>query len=300
MMSGMRTLAMLLTFFVVQPATPPAAPSAAPAQAPAKHVAEWRGAPRAEWQELFNGKNLDGWVVKFFHHELGDNYADTFRVENGAIRVMYDKYGDFGTRFGHLFYKQKLSHYVLALEYRFFGEQVKGGPDYARLNSGVMMHSQAPESILKEQDWPISVEAQFLAGGRTTMNVCTPGTEIFMNGQMVKAHCTNSSSRKYGDEGWIAVEVEVIGGETIRHLIDGVTVLEYQKPSIGGGVANGWDPAIKKDGTLLTEGYIGLQAESQPVEFRNIRLLNLSGCMNPSSPAYRKYFVHRDDSRCTK
>ena len=131
---------------------------------------------------LFNGRNLDGWVVKFAHHEVGDNYADTFRVENGAIRVMYDKYDDFGARFGHLFYKQKLSHYVLALEYRFFGEQVKGGPSYAKLNSGVMVHSQAPETILKDQDWPISVEAQFLAGDRTTMNVCTPGTEIFMNG----------------------------------------------------------------------------------------------------------------------
>jgi hypothetical protein len=298
MMSGMRIFALLLTLFVVHPAAQPATPAQAPA--PAKLAAPWRNAPRADWQELFNGKNLDGWVVKFAHHELGDNYADTFRVENGVIRVMYDKYGDFGTRFGHLFYKQKLSHYVLALEYRFFGEQAKGGPSYAKLNSGVMMHSQAPESILKEQDWPISVEAQFLAGDRTTMNVCTPGTEIYMNGQMVKAHCTNSSSRKYGDEGWIAVEVEVLGGESIRHLIDDVVVLEYQKPSIGGGVANGWDPAIKKDGTLLTEGYIGLQAESQPVEFRNIRLLNLAGCMTPSSSAYRKYFVHRDDSRCTK
>src|SRR5688572_6173250 len=299
-MSGMRTLAIAIlpALFVAHPAAQPAAqPAATP---PAKHVAEWQNAPRADWQELFNGKNLDGWVVKFAHHELGDNYADTFRVENGVIRVMYDKYGEFGTRFGHLFYKQKVSHYVLALEYRFFGEQAKGGPSYARLNSGVMMHSQAPETILKEQDWPISVEAQFLAGDRTTMNVCTPGTEIYMNGQMVKAHCTNSSSRKYGDEGWISVEVEVLGGESIRHLIDDVVVLEYQKPSIGGGVANGWDPAIKKDGTLLTEGYIGLQAESQPVEFRKIRLLNLAGCMTPSSSAYRKYFVHRDDARCTK
>jgi hypothetical protein len=121
-----------------------------------------------------------------------------------------------------------------------------------------------------------------------------------MNGEMVKAHCTNSSSRKYGDEGWIAVEVEVLGGESIRHLIDGTTVLAYQRPTIGGGVANGWDPAIKKDGTLLTEGYIGLQAESQPVEFRNIRLLNLSGCTDKASRAHRPYFVHGDAARCAK
>ena len=262
--------------------------------------ADWRTAPASDWQAIFNGRNLDGWVVKLAHHEVGDNYGNTFRVENGLIRVMYDKYTDFGARFGHLFYKQKLSHYVVSVEYRFFGEQAKGGPSYARLNSGVMVHSQAPETILKDQDWPISIEAQLLAGGRTTMNVCTPGTEIFMHGEMVKAHCTNSTSKIYPDNDWVTVQVEVLGSERVRHLIDGQTVLEYEKPMIGGGVATGYDPAIKKDGTILDAGYIALQAESQPVEFRNVRLLNLSGCMDRSSPAYRAYFVHRDDSKCTK
>lgn len=278
----MRTLLTLLILFAGQSAAP----------------ADWRSAPPADWQLIFNGRNLDSWVVKLAHHDVGDNYAETFRVENGAIRVMYDKYGDFGARFGHLFYKQELSHYVLALEYRFFGDQARGGPGYARLNSGVMMHSQAPDTILKDQDWPISVEAQFLAGGRTTMNVCTPGTEIFMKGAMLRAHCTNSSSRIYGNDEWVAVEVEVLGSERIRHLIGGQTVLQYERPSIGGGVANGFDPAIKKDGTILERGYIGLQAESQPVEFRNVRLLNLSGCMDRASPAYRAYFVHGDDTHC--
>ncbi len=261
-------------------------------------AADWRTAPASDWQTLFNGRDLDGWVVKFAHHDLGDNYADTFRVVNGVIQVNYDKYTEFGSRFGHLFYKQKLSHYVLALEYHFFGQQAKGGPSYALLNSGVMVHSQAPASILKEQDWPISVEAQFLAGGRTTMNVCTPGTEIFMKGAMVKPHCVNSTSKIYGNDDWVAVEVEVFGSEHVRHLIDRRVVLEYETPTIGGGVATGFDPAIKKDGTVLADGYIGLQAESQPVEFRNIKLLNLSGCMDPKSPKYRAYFVHRDDSKC--
>ena len=261
-------------------------------------AADWRTAPAWDWQTLFNGRDLDGWVVKFAHHDLGDNYADTFRVVNGVIQVNYDKYTEFGSRFGHLFYKQKLSHYVLALEYHFFGQQAKGGPSYALLNSGVMVHSQAPASILKEQDWPISVEAQFLAGGRTTMNVCTPGTEIFMKGAMVKPHCVNSTSKIYGNDDWIAVEVEVLGSEHVRHLIDRQVLLEYETPTIGGGVATGFDPAIKKDGTVLADGYIGLQAESQPVEFRNIKLLNLSGCMDPKSPKYRAYFVHREDTKC--
>ena len=260
--------------------------------------ADWRSAPSSDWGTIFNGRDLDGWVVKLAHHELGDNYAETFRVVNGVIQVNYDKYTEFGSRFGHLFYKQKLSHYVLALEYHFFGQQAKGGPSYALLNSGVMVHSQAPESILKDQDWPISVEAQFLAGGRTTMNVCTPGTEIFMKGAMVKPHCVNSTSKIYGNDDWVAVEVEVLDSEHVRHLIDRQVVLEYETPTIGGGVATGFDPAIKKDGTVLADGYIGLQAESQPVEFRNIKLLNLSGCMDPKSPKYRAYFVHRDDTKC--
>lgn len=229
-----------------------------------------------QWEPIFNGRNLDGWVVKLAHHEVGDNFGDTFRVENGILRVSYDKYPEFGERFGHLFYRKKLSHFRLRIEYRFYGEQMKGGPGYAKLNSGVMFHSQAPETILKDQNWPISVEAQFLAGGRTTMNVCTPGTEIHRNGAMVKPHCLNSTSKVYKDDEWVTVELEVKGGERVRHLIDGQVVLEYEKPMIGGGVALGFDPAMKQDGKLLTEGYIGLQSESQPVEFRKVELMDLS------------------------
>ncbi|MBY0507884.1 MAG: DUF1080 domain-containing protein [Bryobacteraceae bacterium] len=257
---------------------------------------------KEEWRELFNGKNLDGWVVKIAGYDLGDNFGRTFRAEDGVIRVSYDQYPEFGVRFSHLFFKEKFSHYRLSLEYRFTGEQVKGGPSYARLNSGVMIHSQAPATILKDQDWPISVEAQFLSNDgdlkRPTMNVCTPGTEIFMRGEMVKAHCTNSTSKIYRGNGWVKVEVEVHGSDRVRHLIDGETVLQYEKPQIGGGVAHGFDPAIKIDGKLLSEGFIGLQSESHPVEFRNIRLLNLSGCMDPKNRRYKSYFVHRDDAQC--
>ena len=255
-------------------------------------------AGREDWESIFNGKNLDGWVVKLAHHEVGDNFGDTFRVENGLIRVSYDHYPEFNSRFGHLFYRKKLSHFRLRMDYRFYGEQMKDGPPYAKLNSGVMFHSQAPETILKEQNWPISVEAQYLAGGRTTMNVCTPGTEIHRNGEMVKAHCTNSTSKIYANDEWVSIELEVLGAGRVRHFAGGQLVLEYERPMIGGGVAAGFDPAIKKDGTLLSDGYIGLQSESQPVEFRNVELLNLSGCMNPKATNYKSYYVNRDDSGC--
>jgi hypothetical protein len=261
-------------------------------------------ADRKDWVQLFNGKNLEGWVPKFSGFALGENYNDTFRVENGVFKVSYDKWADFGTppHFGHIFYKnQKFSHYIVAVEYRFVGEQVKGGPGWALRNNGVMLHCQAPETMGKDQDFPISVEAQLLGGPptgeRTTANMCSPGTEVFRNGAMVRGHCLTSSSATYRGDQWVRVEIEV-HGDRVRHLIDGKPVLEYEKVQIGGGNVINFDPAVKKDGTPLSEGYIALQAESHPTEFRKIELLNLSGCMNPKAANFKSYYVRRDDSQC--
>ena len=249
---------------------------ARPAASVEQAVTDWRIAPASAWQSLFDGRTLDGWTPKIANHPLGDNYRDTFRAEDGTIRVAYDKYDQFDRQFGHLFYKERLSRYVLSLEYRFVGEQAAGGPPFARRNSGVMLHAQAPGTMGQAQDFPISLEAQFLGGGRTTMNVCTPGTEIVIDGAMVKPHCTDSRSRPYtDDDGWVHAEVEALGGDRIRHYVDGRLVLEYGRPSIGGGVVNGYDPAVKRDGTPVDGGYLALQSESQPIEFRNIRVLRL-------------------------
>lgn len=265
-------------------------------------VSGQRAADRKEWSQLFNGRDLTGWVPKIRGYPLGENYGNTFRVENGVLKVVYDQYDQFDNRFGHLFYKEKFSYYDLVAEYRFVGDQVKNGPSWAIRNNGLMLHSQAPETMGKDQDFPISIEAQLLGGyddkERPTLNVCTPGTEIFMNGAMVRGHCTNSKSQTYRGDQWVRVEVDVQGAEHIRHIIDGQTVLEYDKPQIGGGSVTAFDPAVKVDGTPLTEGYITIQGESAPTEFRKIELLNLSGCMDPKSPKYKSYFVHRDDSKC--
>ena len=255
-----------------------------------------------DWIQLFNGRNLDGWVPKLAGYPLGENFADTFRVENGVLKVSYDKYSAFDNKFGHLFYKQKFSHYILAAEYRFVGNQVPGGPTWGLRNNGLMIHSQSPESMGKEQDFPISIEVQLLGGAATgdrpTANVCTPGTEIFRNGAMVRGHCTNSTSPTFRGDQWVRVEVEVRGSEHIKHMVNGQTVLEYDLPQIGGDGVSKFDPAVKKDGTLLSEGYITIQGESHPTEFRKIELLNLSGCMTPGAPNYKSYFVHRDDTKC--
>ncbi|MDW7690932.1 DUF1080 domain-containing protein [Flammeovirgaceae bacterium SG7u.111] len=232
------------------------------------------------WQILFNGKDLDGWTPKFYHHEVGENYANTFRVVDGAIQVNYDDYNEFNDRYGHLFYKEPFSSYHLKFEYRFTDQWLEDAAKYTYRNSGVMFHSQDPKTILKEQDWPISVEYQMLADAgdgnpRPTGNMCSPGTEIFFEGEMDARHCVQSSSDTYAWDEWVKSDLIVYGDSLVIHLVNGDTVLRYTKPQIGGGVANGFDPAIKIDGTPLTSGYIGLQAEGQGVEFKNIKIKKL-------------------------
>lgn len=233
----------------------------------------------SDWIQLFNGKDLSGWAIKIAGYELHDNYRNTFRVEDGLLKVSYDEYESFDGEFGHLFYREKFSHYILRVEYRFVGEQVPSGPDWAFRNSGAMLHSQSAESMGLDQDFPISIEAQFLGGRgegeRTTANLCTPGTHVEMNGELVTEHCINSSSKTYHGDQWVTVEMEVRGGELIRHVIDGETVIEYAKPVIGGEFLT--DDFPLSEGTPVTEGYVALQAESHPIHFRKVELLDLSG-----------------------
>ncbi|MBY0457194.1 MAG: DUF1080 domain-containing protein [Gemmataceae bacterium] len=229
------------------------------------------------WVPLFNGKNLDGWTPKITGYELGDNHADTFRVEDGILKVSYDKYKEFGGKFGHLFYKDKFSHYRIRVEYRFVGEQCKGGEGWATRNSGVMLHCQDPKTMTKDQKFPVSIEAQLLGGlsnkkSRTTANMCSPGTNIVFEGKLYTTHCLNSKSKTYDGDGWVTVELEVNGSGTIKHFVEGELVLEYEKPQLDPKDADA-KPLIKDEkNLLLEEGYISLQSESHPVEFRKVEI----------------------------
>ncbi|MFW0716987.1 3-keto-disaccharide hydrolase [Pedobacter sp. N23S346] len=233
-----------------------------------------------EWTSLFNGKDIKDWNVKIHHHEYNENYGNTFRVEDGMIRVNYENYGDFNDQFGHLYYKTPFSSYHLKLKYRFVGKLQKGAPSYTLRNSGVMFHSQDPATMPKEQDWPISIEMQFLGGlsdekPRPTGNMCSPGTEIFYQGKLYPDHCLDSKSKTYDGDQWVSAELIVMGDSVIKHIINGDTVLQYSKPQIGGGVANGYDPTIKIDGKALKSGFIALQSEGQPVDFKEIFIKKL-------------------------
>ncbi len=233
-----------------------------------------------EWQSLFNGENLDGWSVKIRGYELGDNFGKTFRVEDGMMKVAYDAYDAFDYRYGHIFYNQPFSSYKLRVEYRFFGDQAPEGEGWAWRNSGIMFHCQSPESMGVDQDFPISIEAQFLGGNgeddRSTMNLCTPGTHVMMADTLFMPHCINSSSPTiHGDE-WVTAELEVYEDSLVRHFVNGIQVMEYTNPTIGGGVVSGYDSLQKADGKALTGGYIALQSESHPIHFRKVEILDLS------------------------
>lgn len=235
-------------------------------------------AAEREWIQLFNGKDLTGWTPKIRYHDLGENYADTFRVEDGVLKVAYDKYpGEFNETFGHLFYKDKFSHYRLRIEYRFVGEQCPGGPGWAFRNSGAMLHGEDPATMAKDQDFPASIEAQFLGGerDRTTANLCTPGTNVVLDGKLHLPHCHNSKSKLYPGDQWVTVELEVHGNGKIRHLIDGEPVLEYEQAQYDERDAHAKELAAKAGTVQITEGTISLQSESHPIEFRKVELMVL-------------------------
>ncbi len=236
-------------------------------------------AQQGQWIQLFNGKNLDGWTPKIRYHQLGDNYGDTFRVEDGLLKVSYSAYDDFSETFGHLFYKDNFSHYRIRCEYRFVGDQCKGGPGWALRNSGIMIHGEDPQTMAKDQDFPVSIEVQLLGGDgkrkRTTANLCTPGTNVVKDAKLFTPHCTNSSSETYHGDQWVTVEVEVRGNEIVKHFVDGKNVLEYYQPQLDERDNHARELAAKAGTIMLSGGTISLQSESHPVEFRKVELMVL-------------------------
>jgi len=269
-----------------------------------------------DWVSLFSGKDLNDWEIKITGHKVGDNYNNTFRVEDSMIRVVYDDYEGFDNEFGHLYYKTPFSYYKIKLDYRFTGNQVEGGADWAKRNNGIMLHSQPAASNSLGQFFPVSIEFQLLGGlsdgnERPTANLCTPGTYVDMNGKTILDHCTSSNSKTYDGDQWVHVEAIVMGSESITHMVNKDTVMVYQNLKIGSGLTydeqveqwksfgvDSLDEWLAKEGQPLDKGYIALQAESSPTDFKNIELLDLCGCMDEKAKKYKSYFVKADNSKC--
>jgi len=229
-----------------------------------------------KWVSLFNGKDLRNWTVKIKGFESGVNAYNTFRVKNGVLKNSYSEYDNFKNQFGHIFYKKPFKSYILRLEYRFVGKQIKGGPSWGNRNNGIMIFSQSPQSMDINQDYPVSIEFQLMGGlkdgkPRPTGNVCTPGTDIVMKDSLITTHCINSTSKTYFGNQWVKAEVEVHSDSLIIQRINGQEVMRYSKPQIGGR----FNTFTDRVGEHLKSGYIALQSESSPTEFKNIEIKEL-------------------------
>jgi hypothetical protein len=230
----------------------------------------------SEWTQLFNGQDIDDWTRKFVGQSPGEPYNNTFIVEDEILKVSYDNYDTWGKRFGHLFYNSEFSHYALRVEYRFAGEQVSGGPGWAVRNNGLMLHGQTPEEMDINQNFANCIEVQLMGqSGRATANLCTPGTNVVMNGEdPYTQHCTDSNSDNYPADDWVQTTVVVRGSQQFRHYVEGTQVMEYTEPQLD-PTEDGIDEAA-----LLDSGTISVQAESYPTQFRTIELKEI----DPETP----------------
>jgi len=270
---------------------------------------------KEEWISLFNGKDLSGWDIKIAYNNINENFKNTFQVKDSMIRIVYNQYQNFDDKYGHMYYKTPYSYYKLKFDYRFVGDQTPGGENWNIRNSGVMFHSQSAKSNAFEQHFPVSLEIQLLGGlgvnERTTANLCTPGTAVYFKDKLDFTHCISSESKTYHGDHWVHVEAIILGNESIVHIVENDTVLKYTRPEIDKNFlskeyqGNDWDNFgvtnkeiwLDKAGKSIGEGYIALQAESHPVDFKNIELLNLCGCMDKEAKNYKSYFI-KNNNKC--
>lgn len=254
------------------------------------------------WIALFDGANYADWTPKFKGAELGINYKDRFVYRDSLLSVRYTEQDTFRGNFGHLYYKKPFSHYKLRATYRFVGDQMVNGPGWAVRNNGLMLHCQEPASVGLEQDFPISLELQLLGGNgsdaRTTANLCTPGTNVVMGDSLFTPHCISSSSKTYHGDQWVTVEALVLGDSLVQHIMEDEVVLQFNSPTIGGGAIEGYTDSAYQEGKPLKEGYISIQAETHPIDFKSIELLDLCGCMDPQAKNYKSYYVKADNTQC--
>lgn len=246
-------------------------------------------APTGNWISLFNGRNLDGWTVKIAGQDVGDNYRNTFRVEDGLLKVSYQQYDKFGDRFGSLFYDTKLSRYWIRAEYRFVGKAAAGAPAWSYKNSGIQLHGQSPQSMGKDQQFPVSVEFDLVggwfAGSRPTGDVCHYGTRILIDGVPAKGLCSKLGDITIRGDEWVTVLAEVDGGKRIKQIVNGTQVVEYTDVTLDDSNADAQRLLAQGAGKALTAGYISVQSNGFPIEFRRLEVLPLDAASAPAPAA---------------
>ena len=229
-----------------------------------------------KWVSLFNGKNLEGWAIKISGYKLGENFGNTFRVADGILSIRYDQYDSFRNKFGALYYDKKLSNYRLKVEYRFVGEITPGAPSWGHRDSGVQYHGQSPESVALNQSFPVCLEYNLHGGNgkdeRPVGQICTSGTLVEVNGTIPSSNCTPPTKKKtfHGDQ-WVTLEID-IRDNIIKHFVNGEEIIQYKNPKYNPAHEIG-KTFIKGNDDTVKDGYISLQSNSHPIDFRKIEIM---------------------------
>lgn len=229
-----------------------------------------------QWVSLFNGENFDGWTIRILGKELGENYANTFRIDSGMLKIRYDGYESFDNQFGAIYFNKPYSNYRLKLMYRFVGDTAPGAPEWGFRDSGVQYHSQSPESLKPDQPFPVCLEYNLHGGNgtddRPTGEVCASGTTVQIGNAQNESFCTPPEVKRtfHGDQ-WITLEIDVRDDE-ISHFVNGEKILTYTNPRYNATDENG--KAFIVDGEdQVSSGFISLQSNSHPIDFRKIEIL---------------------------
>lgn len=242
-----------------------------------KKVVETAEKTTSQWVSLFNGKDLSGWTMKINGYPLSENFGDTFRVKDSILSIRYDAYGpEFGERFGALFYDKELTNYRLKVEYRFVGETAAGAPDWGFRDSGVQIHTQKPSSVKLEQRFPVCLEYNLHGGNgmdeRPLGAICGIGTFVEIDNELSNEFCNPAKvSRTFHGDQWVTIEIDVKDGK-MKHFVNGEEILSYSNPIYD--QENEFAKALIQNGNAsVNSGYISLQSNSHPIDFRKIELL---------------------------
>jgi len=229
------------------------------------------------WVSIFNGTDLSGWTIKIKGYPLGENFGNTMRVEDGLLKIRYDQYGsDLDGRFGTVYFDKELKDYRLKVEYRFVGETAPGAPEWGYRDSGIQFHGQPPHTQKLDQAFPVCLEYNFHGGNGTDDRplgaACTNSIFIDYQGERVTTTCIPAKVPKtfHGDQ-WVRAEIDIKDG-IITHFVNGEEILKYENPNYNPEKESA-KMLMHNGDTKVTKGYISLQSNSHPIDFRKIELL---------------------------
>jgi len=229
-----------------------------------------------QWVSLFNGRNLEGWQMKIAGYPLGENFGNTFRVKDGILSIRYNAYDSFKNRFGAIYFSKKFTNYRLKVEYRFVGETTTGAPSWGFRDGGIQYHCQSPASIGLNQSFPVCLEYNLHGGNgkdeRPVGEICCSGMFATINGKKNSSYCTPATVKRtfHGDQ-WVTAEIEV-RDQAIKHFVNGEEILQFSDPRYDTAHAISKTFILAGDDKVRA-GYISLQSNSHPMDFRKIEIM---------------------------